>query len=859
MGFCTLSRPKFILFAIFLLITAGLERSLDAQAAPPRPAVQIKWQDSSFALGSWPVDLNRDGRTDIVSMNGDGLLFSALGNGDGTFRAPVVTSIPAAPMGVGDFNGDGRADVVVTGVAVVQGNGDGTFGSVHPITGPPAPDPHEDPIFIRPPARDVLVADFDGDGRRDVAIFRWFDESSVDIYPGLGSFLFGAPASVPVDVLVRQGIVADFNGDGRRDIAVAGEGPTTVLLNNGGLSFTTTQLGRGYSSIAAGDMNRDGRADLVLTDIGSYAGNMSGGVSGSVAIMRGNGNGTFQPPVQFSTGKQTTMTVVVGDFNRDGLLDAATGNRSWLYVDQMCANVFHYSDSITLMPGRGDGTLGAPATYRLADSPGMHGPWMDGHNALKTSDFNGDGRTDLLASPGALLLNIPLGTNRAPTVDAGPDQEIDFYGYPVVQARAADADGEWIDYEWRSGDGRVFARWPLACPEDSEGTFTVVARDDRGATATDSVRVTQREHPTTFGSGDVGAVATPGSYEYNGDVYTVRGSGADIWGTADEFFWLHETHSGDFEVYARVLSVQSVDPWTKAGLMIREGTGANARHASLFATPGKGIAFQRRTTPGGTSVHTAGPVSYTAPIWLRLKRTGTTISAYHRTSTATWTLIGRQTFSSLSDRLEVGLAVSSHRDGTLATARFDTVLAGNLSGSRYTGDIGAVGVSGTWGVEGTSTILEGSGADIWGTADAFRYGMAEWTLDGTITVRVASLENTHAWAKAGVMFRDALTPGSSHVSLFVTPGKGVAMQYRRTTGGTSAQVAAIAGVAPEWLRLARSGNIFTGYASDDGVRWRRVGSVTVPLAGDLWVGLAVTSHNNSTLATARFETLELRR
>ena len=823
--------------------------------------MRIAWQNESYAFASWPVDLNRDGRTDIVSRNPEGLVFAALGNGNGTFGTPITTTVAAAPMGVGDFNGDGRADVVVTGIAVLQGNGDGTFGAAHPITGPPtAPRNDDDPMLLTPPARDVLVADFNNDGRRDVAAFNWSD-MTVDIHPGLGNFLFGAAVSVPVEALARQGIVADFNADGRRDIAVAGDGLATVLINNGGLSFTVRSVGVGYSSVTAGDMNRDGRLDLILTRFGSYAGWGSGGDAGSVSIMRGNGDGTFQPPLQFSTGKQTTMTVVVGDFNRDGLLDAATGNRSFMYVDHMCANVFHYSDSITLMPGRGDGTLGAPATYRLADSPGEHGPWMDGHNALKTSDFNGDGRTDLFASPGALLLNIPLGTNRAPTVNAGPDQVIEFGGSPVVHARAADADRDWIDYEWRSSDGDVFARWPLACPEQREGTFTVVARDDRGAVATDTVTITEREAPTTFTSGDVGAVAAPGSYDYDGDVFTVRGSGADIWGTADEFFWLHETHSGDFDIYARLLSVQNVDPWTKAGLMIREGTGATARHASVFATPGKGLAFQRRTTPGGTSVHTAGPSSYAAPVWLRLRRTGTTVSAYYSTTgPAAWTLIGRQTFSSLATSLEVGLAVSSHRDGTPAAGRFDSVVAGDLSGFRWSDDIGGVGVRGRVVVEGgVAATLEGSGADIWGTADAFRYLFQDWTLDGTLTARVASLENTHAWAKGGLMFRESLTANARHVMVVVTPGKGVAMQYRSATGGTSAQVAAVTGTAPEWLRLTRRGNAFTGYASADGVTWRTIGSVTVAMSGDAWAGQVVTSHNNSTLATARFENMSLAR
>ena len=133
--------------------------------------------------------------------------------------------------------------------------------------------------------------------------------------------------------------------------------------------------------------------------------------------------------------------------------------------------------------------------------------------------------------------------------------------------------------------------------------------------------------------------------------------------------------TGDSDVSARVAAVQNVNAWTKAGLMMRDGLGAGARHASLFQTPGttKGVAFQRRATAGGASVNTAGPAA-APPGYLRLVRAGDVISAYYKTtSTSAWTLIGRQTFSSLPLTVRVGFATSSHVDGTLATATFANV------------------------------------------------------------------------------------------------------------------------------------------------------------------------------------------
>ena len=155
--------------------------------------------------------------------------------------------------------------------------------------------------------------------------------------------------------------------------------------------------------------------------------------------------------------------------------------------------------------------------------------------------------------------------------------------------------------------------------------------------------------------------------------------------------------------------------------------------------------------------------------------------------------------------------------------------------------------------------LQGSGADIWGTADAFAFHNTTWTLDGTVTTRVRSIENTNAWAKAGVMFRETLAPGSKHVMLIVAPGKGVAMQDPSGDGRRSSQVVLQAGAAPEWLRLTRAGDTFTGDASEDGTTWRTVGAVTVPMTGDPYAGLPVTSHNNRTLATAVFEQVGMTR
>jgi hypothetical protein len=242
-------------------------------------------------------------------------------------------------------------------------------------------------------------------------------------------------------------------------------------------------------------------------------------------------------------------------------------------------------------------------------------------------------------------------------------------------------------------------------------------------------------------------------------------------------------------------------------------------------------------------------------VWLKLVRDGDVISSYSRKATTDfWTLIDRQTLTGLRPTVMAGLAVTSHHDGVLATAIFSSLDHAPLS--RWTAQtIGASSGSAT--NDGAIFTLNGGGADIWNTADAFEFLSAPSPGDAVMTARVRSVENTHAWAKAGVMFRASLAAASRQVDLFVSPGKGVAMQVRTADGGESANVALLPGVAPEWVRLTRRGDAIAGSVSKDGATWLPVGSVSLAFGGSGYAGLAVTSHNPATEATAVFDDVAL--
>jgi beta-lactam-binding protein with PASTA domain len=176
-----------------------------------------------------------------------------------------------------------------------------------------------------------------------------------------------------------------------------------------------------------------------------------------------------------------------------------------------------------------------------------------------------------------------------------------------------------------------------------------------------------------------------------------------------------------------------------------------------------------------------------------------------------------------------------------------------------TQDVGATGLSGSASFDSAAGkySVTAAGADIWGTADAFRYVYQTLSGDGQIVARVTSVQNTNAWVKAGVMIRSDLTPGSAHAMMMVTPGKGNNFQRRTAAGGTSSGTAGLPVAAPYWVKLMRSGATITAYESADGNAWSVVGTATIAMPTDVLVGLALSSHSSTTRATATFESVAI--
>jgi regulation of enolase protein 1 (concanavalin A-like superfamily) len=154
-------------------------------------------------------------------------------------------------------------------------------------------------------------------------------------------------------------------------------------------------------------------------------------------------------------------------------------------------------------------------------------------------------------------------------------------------------------------------------------------------------------------------------------------------------------------------------------------------------------------------------------------------------------------------------------------------------------------------------IMSAVGTDIWDTTDQFRYAYKSLSGDGSMTVRVDSLVRSNEWAKAGVMIRETLEPGSKHafVALTPEPSHGLSFQRRPVAGQASGNTDVANIPLPHWVKLTRTGNVFAAQQSADGVTWTDVvvsPALEIQMAGNVYIGLALCSHDAAIVTAAEF-------
>jgi hypothetical protein len=340
-------------------------------------------------------DFTGDGKLDLAVADSTFDTVSIwLGKGDGTFQAAKRYAVGYDPMSVtvGDFTGDGKLDLAVAGfsrihpdlegtVSVLLGNGDGTFQAA----GNYAVDYHP---------TSVAVGDFTGHGQRDLAVAGFSKtypdfKGTVTILLGNGDGTFQAAANYTVDNDPASVAVGDFTGHGQRDLAVVGPtvtgtGAVSILLGNGDGTFRAAgnyAAGNYPTAMAVGDFTGHGPRDLAVANINYSLGN---GPVGSVSILLGNGDGTFQPAASYPV-VSSPNSVAVGDFTGDGHLDIAVGG-----------------NGLSILSSKGDGTFQAARSNSLGGGVAVY--------SMTVGDFNNDGHPDIALLPngkGTLLVNEP--------------------------------------------------------------------------------------------------------------------------------------------------------------------------------------------------------------------------------------------------------------------------------------------------------------------------------------------------------------------------------------------------------------------------------------------------------------------
>ncbi|MBV8951133.1 MAG: PQQ-binding-like beta-propeller repeat protein, partial [Actinobacteria bacterium] len=402
------------------------------------------------------------------------------------------------------------------------------------------------------------------------------------------------------------------------------------------------------------------------------------------------------------------------------------------------------------------------------------------------------------------------------------------------------------------------------------GTTTSASFDSISLTAASSAPPSAC--PTGFTCSDLGSAnAVAGSQIYTNGTWTMDASGDDIWDVFDSFRFAYQpfpndpanSPNGDGTFSAEVVSQSNVGgPWMKSGVMIRSGTDGGAPYYGAFVTPSNGVVVQWRPSQGAVTSNVQVSTA-TTPIWLLVSRYTDTAhnvvdySAYTSTDGAHFTFIPGSTVAlNLPGPLIAGIASDSYDSKLASQIVFQHVaqIDGSspppfLCPSAWTcTDVGGALPPGQDQLSSGTWNEQGGGGDIWDVFDQFHFVSQTVSADGTVSAHVTAQQATDPWAKAGVMLRGTTDPASPYYAAFVTPGNGIAVQWRAAQGAATSQLA-VPGAVPAYLRVARytsgSSEYFTAYTSTDGTTWTAVAGSTqvLNLTGPLLGGFAITSHD----------------
>ena len=472
----------------------------------------------------------------------------------------------------------------------------------------------------------------------------------------------------------------------------------------------------------------------------------------------------------------------------------------------------------------------------------------------------------LLATPGAGASTIPPVTPQYVLAEryTNPGTGIVYYaGFTSTN----DVTWQWIPGSTVAVNLTGFLTSGIATDSHNEAGYSVATVDNlaqlAGASPPPGVC------PDTWSCTDIGGALPPGQDSLSNGTWSEVGGGGDIWSFADAFHFVSQSLPADGSVTAQVTAQQNTDPWAKAGPMMRTTTDPGSPYYGTFVTPGNGVAVQWRSSQGASSnqIVVGGQVS----IYLEVTRytsTGTNPQTYYTAYTSpdgvTWTAIPGSTQAiSMPGAILAGFAITSHNQGTGSAVTLANVGVSSVEPPPPPGvcpdtwsctDIGGALPPGQDSLSNGTWSEVGGGGDIWSFADAFHFVSQSLPADGSVTAQVTAQQNTDPWAKAGPMMRTTTDPGSPYYGTFVTPGNGVAVQWRSSQGASSNQIV-VGGQVSIYLEVTRYTSTgtnpqtyYTAYTSPDGVTWTAIPGSTqaISMPGAILAGFAITSHNQGT-------------
>lgn len=558
------------------------------------PSGSCAYVNSTHACFLVPTDLNGDHKVDLIFLstldNSTATITALLGVGDGTFSTPIITKISASdsipPLfetlpALGDFNGDGKTDLVVADfygtVRCFLGDGAGGFTQTYQSNN------------FNSGTYAVYAGDFNRDGKLDFLAITASPFVAAVLYSGdgSGSFTPGPMRQVPGRGLV----LADVNGDGIRDLITTVGANLSVMLGRSDGSFAPSQqipssLNNHDALVSVADINGDGIADLVLT------------TASGIEVLQGTGNLNFGPPQRGTAGSVSANALVVNDFNNDGIQDVIAGT----------------AGGIVLLKGNASSNFATTTTFDTGKAI----------NGMLVGDFNGDGLADLLVLQPSSTVQTFFGTSMG-SLGIGPTQTLS--GAPATNFGAAgdyDGDGK-IDVAFGgntmsvlfgSGDGSflpistaasmgairtadlnrdgksdaISLTWPhFIGPVTYYELSSLLVAADRSFREVDTALLTSTYAPTLLGVGDLNHDGFPDAV-----VYDQKLLGFQIWlGNGDGSF----RQGTNIPVPVTTLGMSTLSSGTQSYLVDMDGDGnldlvllgaTSASGSTLLIFPGDG-------------------------------------------------------------------------------------------------------------------------------------------------------------------------------------------------------------------------------------------------------------------------------